>query len=46
MATCSAPRLAEGVRQLGHLLHPEAVEDPGLQVIEPAVSMPSGALPG
>jgi iron complex transport system substrate-binding protein len=25
-----APRLADGVRQLGHLLHPEAVPDPGL----------------
>ena len=29
-----APRLADGVRQLGHLLHPEAVPDPGLPVIE------------
>jgi iron complex transport system substrate-binding protein len=25
-----APRLADGVRQLGHLLHPHAVPDPGL----------------
>jgi iron complex transport system substrate-binding protein len=25
-----APRLAEGVRQLAHLLHPEVVSDPGL----------------
>jgi iron complex transport system substrate-binding protein len=25
-----APRLADGVRQLGYLLHPEAVADPGL----------------
>jgi iron complex transport system substrate-binding protein len=25
-----APRLADGVRQLAHLLHPEAVADPGL----------------
>jgi iron complex transport system substrate-binding protein len=24
------PRLADGVRQLGHLLHPDAVPDPGL----------------
>ncbi len=40
------PRLADGVRQLGHLLHPDVVPDPGLQAIEPAVSMPSGALPG
>ena len=28
-----APRLADGVRQLGHLLHPEAVPDPGLPAI-------------
>jgi iron complex transport system substrate-binding protein len=28
------PRLAEGVRQLGHLLHPDAVPDPGLPLIE------------
>lgn len=25
------PRLADGVRQLGYLLHPDAVPDPGLQ---------------
>lgn len=29
-----APRLADGVRQLGHLLHPEAVPDPGAPAIE------------
>jgi iron complex transport system substrate-binding protein len=29
-----APRLADGVRQLGHLFHPEAVADPGLPAIE------------
>jgi iron complex transport system substrate-binding protein len=29
-----APRLADGVAQLGHLLHPEAVPDPGLAAIE------------
>jgi iron complex transport system substrate-binding protein len=28
-----APRLADGVRQLAYLLHPEAVPDPGLPVI-------------
>ncbi len=28
------PRLADGVRQLGHLLHPDALPDPGLPVIE------------
>lgn len=27
------PRLADGVRQLGHLLHPEVVADPGLPAI-------------
>lgn len=27
------PRLAEGVRQLGHLFHPDAVPDPGLPAI-------------
>ena len=34
-----APRLADGVRQLGHLLHPEAVADPGL----PSEWLPAGA---
>jgi iron complex transport system substrate-binding protein len=29
------PRLADGVCQLGHLLHPEAVADPGHALIEP-----------
>ena len=29
-----APRLAEGVRQLAHLLHPDAVGDPGLPYAE------------
>jgi iron complex transport system substrate-binding protein len=33
-----APRLADGVRQLGHLLHPEAVPDPGLPAIELALA--------
>lgn len=28
-----APRLADGVRQLGHLLHPDLVPDPGLPAI-------------
>jgi len=28
------PRLADGVRQLGHLLHPGAVADPELPLIE------------
>jgi iron complex transport system substrate-binding protein len=29
-----APRLADGVRQLAHLMHPDAVPDPGLPAIE------------
>jgi len=29
-----APRLADGVRQLAHLIHPEAVADPGLPAAE------------
>src|SRR5262249_12506415 len=33
-----APRLADGVRQLGHLLHPEAVPDPGLPAVELVLS--------
>jgi iron complex transport system substrate-binding protein len=32
-----APRLAAGVRQLAHLLHPDAAPDPGL----PAIPLPS-----
>lgn len=36
-----APRIADGVRQLAHLLHPGAVEDPGL----PAVELPLGDAP-
>jgi iron complex transport system substrate-binding protein len=35
------PRLADGVRQLGHLLHPEAVEDPGLPMIELPRALPA-----
>ncbi|HYX84741.1 MAG TPA: cobalamin-binding protein [Gaiellales bacterium] len=33
-----APRLADGVRQLGHLLHPGAVADPGVPYAELPVS--------
>ena len=29
-----APRVADGVAQLGHLIHPEAVSDPGLAHVE------------
>jgi iron complex transport system substrate-binding protein len=38
--SCPGPRLADGVRQLGHVFHPDAVEDPGLPAIElePVVS--------
>jgi iron complex transport system substrate-binding protein len=32
--SCPGPRLAEGVRQLGHIFHPEAVEDPGVTALE------------
>ena len=32
-----APRLADGVRQLAHLLHAEAVPDPGLPYVELAL---------
>jgi iron complex transport system substrate-binding protein len=35
---CPGPRLALGVRQLGHLFHPDAIEDPGLPELEPAYS--------
>jgi iron complex transport system substrate-binding protein len=34
-----APRLADGVRQLAHLFHPETAPDPGLPAI-PLVGMP------
>jgi len=37
-----APRLAAGARQLAHLLHPDAVRDPGLPVFDVT---PAGALP-
>jgi iron complex transport system substrate-binding protein len=37
-----APRLADGVRQLAHLFHPEAVPDPGLPAIQ--LGVPSVAL--
>lgn len=41
------PRLADGVRQLAHLFHPEVVEDPGLPAIwfEAGRSVPSGRSP-
>jgi iron complex transport system substrate-binding protein len=36
-----APRLAAGVRQLAHLLHPDVAPDPGLPAI-PLVSLSTG----
>jgi len=38
-----APRLADGIRQLGHLIHPEVVPDPGLRYAELA-SVPASPL--
>jgi iron complex transport system substrate-binding protein len=35
------PRLADGVRQLGHLLHPDVVADPGLPLIELRAIVPA-----
>ena len=35
-----APRVADGVRQLAHLVHPQAVADPGL----PYAELPQGAV--
>jgi iron complex transport system substrate-binding protein len=32
--SCPGPRLANGVRQLGHIFHPDAVEDPGVDQLE------------
>jgi iron complex transport system substrate-binding protein len=32
--SCPGPRLADGVRQLGHIFHPDAVEDPGVDRLE------------
>jgi iron complex transport system substrate-binding protein len=45
-----APRVADGVRQLGHLLHPEACPDPGLPAVQltsrhSADAVPSTASP-
>lgn len=36
-----APRVAEGVRQLGFLLHPEVCADPGLPAVEPSAITPA-----
>jgi iron complex transport system substrate-binding protein len=37
-----APRLADGVQQLGHLLHPDAAPDPGLPYVELALAPAPG----
>jgi iron complex transport system substrate-binding protein len=34
-----APRVADGIRQLGHLIHPESVPDPGLRYAELPIGM-------
>jgi iron complex transport system substrate-binding protein len=39
-----APRLADGVRQLGHLLHPDLVADPGLPRSASVEDIPSAGL--
>jgi iron complex transport system substrate-binding protein len=44
--SCPGPRLADGVRQLGHVFHPDAVEDPGLPAIELEPVVPAGPSPG
>lgn len=36
-----APRIADGVVQLAHLLHPDAVPDPGLPALPPAQLRPA-----
>jgi iron complex transport system substrate-binding protein len=38
-----APRIADGIRQLAHLIHPDAVADPGLPHAELPLPMPSPA---
>jgi iron complex transport system substrate-binding protein len=37
-----APRLADGVQQLGHLLHPDVAPDPGLPHVELALATARG----
>jgi iron complex transport system substrate-binding protein len=38
-----APRIADGIRQLAHLIHPDAVPDPGLPYAELPLAVPSPA---
>jgi iron complex transport system substrate-binding protein len=40
-----APRVADGVRQLGFLLHPEACEDPGLPAVQVMSRLRSRSVP-
>ena len=39
-----APRIADGIRQLGHLIHPEVVPDPGLPYAELPVTKAAASL--
>jgi len=39
-----APRIADGIRQLGHLIHPEVVVDPGLPYAELPVTKAAASL--
>ncbi len=41
-----APRLADGVQQLGNLLHPDVVPDPGLPAIELQLASPQAQVIG
>jgi iron complex transport system substrate-binding protein len=38
-----APRIADGIRQLGHLIHPQAVPDPGLPFAELQLGAKAGS---
>jgi iron complex transport system substrate-binding protein len=38
-----APRIADGIRQLGHLIHPRAVPDPGLPFAELQLGAKAGS---
>jgi iron complex transport system substrate-binding protein len=40
-----APRVADGVRQLGHLLHPDACPDPGLPAVQLTSRLSADAVP-
>jgi iron complex transport system substrate-binding protein len=40
-----APRVADGVRQLGYLLHPEVCTDPGLPAVQVTSRQTADAVP-